>query len=84
MALTPDQQAILEFERRWPRKDGDKRRAVQEYFDLSVSDYERLLARVLDLPSAAEYDPELVAAVKRQRRGEQWYAKQVRQQGEWA
>ncbi|MCU1692205.1 MAG: hypothetical protein JWM64_1296 [Frankiales bacterium] len=84
MALTPAQQEMLEFERRWPRHNGDKTRALREYFDLSVHEYDRLLARVLDLPSAAEYDSALVTEVKRQRRGQQWYARQLRQQGEWA
>ena len=82
MALTREQQEMLEFERRWPRLNGDKVRAVREYFDLSTADYERLLAKVLELPSAREYDPALVEAARRQRRGAKWYLE--KQQGDWA
>lgn len=84
VTLTPQQQEVLEFERRWPVHNGDKSRAVREYFMLSVAEYEQLLAGVLALPAAREYDRELVDAVERQRRGQQWYARQLRQQGEWA
>lgn len=82
--LTPEQQGVLEFERRYPRHNGDKEQAVRERFDLSPSAYERLLAEVLALPSARAYDSALVDAVSRERRGRAWYERQRRQQGEWA
>lgn len=77
---------MLEFERRWPRFNGDKSNAVREYFDLSMADDERLLDAVLQLPSAQEYDSGLVASVKRQRDGMKWFLERQHggaQQGGW-
>lgn len=62
MELTDRQRELLEFERRWPKYNGDKIRAVSEFFDLSMRDYERLLERVLELSRA-----------RRLRRGQRWY-----------
>lgn len=57
----------------------EKVRALREWFDLSNSEYERLLAQVLELPSAKEYDEALVTSAKRWRAGERWFHE--RQQG---
>ena len=73
MELTDRQRELLEFERRWPKYNGDKIRAVSEFFDHTMRDYERLLEKVLELPSAREYDGELVSRARRLRRGQRWY-----------
>ena len=81
MDLTADQQELLEFERRWPRHCAAKLQAVREFFDLPNADYEKLIARVLELPAAERYDPELVRQVRRQRRALRWFVE--RQSVEW-
>jgi hypothetical protein len=81
MTLTVHQQELLELERRYPRHNGNKILAVAERFDLTIAEYERQLAIVLEMPSARDYDSELVAKVKRLHRGERWFHE--RQQAAW-
>lgn len=79
--LTREQQEFLEFERRWPRYSRDKIQAVEEFFSLSHSAYERELEAVLALPAASEYAPELVRDAVRWRRGQKWFLEN--QRNEW-
>jgi hypothetical protein len=65
--LTERDMRILAFERSWWRLAGAKERDILEVFSLSVTRYYQLLNELIDRPEAAEFDPVLVARLRRQR-----------------
>ena len=66
-ALTERDMRILAFERSWWRQAGAKEREILEVFGVPVTRYYQLLNELIDRPEAAEFDPVLVARLRRQR-----------------
>jgi hypothetical protein len=66
-ALSEQDMRILAFERSWFRQPGAKEREILEVFGVPVTRYYQLLNRLIDRPEAAEFDPVLVARLRRQR-----------------
>lgn len=62
---------ILAFERSWWRLPGAKERDILEVFGVPVTRYYQLLNELIDRPEAAEFDPVLVARLRRQRSARQ-------------
>ena len=58
---------ILAFERSWWRFPGAKEREILELLGMPVTRYYQLLNALIDRPEAAEFDPVLVARLRRQR-----------------
>ena len=58
---------ILAFERRGWRSPGVKEQAIAEVLDLPATRYYQLLNELIDRPEAAQFDPALVARLRRQR-----------------
>jgi hypothetical protein len=58
---------ILAFERGWWRQPGAKEREILEVFGIPVTRYYQLLNELIDRPEAAQFDPALVARLRRQR-----------------
>jgi hypothetical protein len=67
MALSPRDQAILDFERSWWTEPGPKEGAIRERFDLSPTRYYQVLSDLLDVPEALGYDPLVVRRLRRLR-----------------
>ncbi len=66
-ALTPQELAILEFERQWWRYPGSKEGAIRELFSMSSPRYYQELNRLLDRPEAELAYPALVRRLRRLR-----------------
>jgi hypothetical protein len=58
---------ILAFERSWWRFPGAKEREILEVFGFPATRYYQLLNELIDRPEAAQFDPALVARLRRQR-----------------
>ena len=56
---------ILDFEREAWRLYIPQDRAIRETFGFSTTRYHQLLHRIIDTPSALEYDPMLVRRLRR-------------------
>jgi hypothetical protein len=65
--LTMRDREILDFERDWRAHAGEKENAIRERFGFSAARYYQLLARLIDLPTAHQYDPLLLARLRRRR-----------------
>jgi hypothetical protein len=66
-ALSEAEMRILAFERNWWRYPGAKEREILEALGMPVTRYYQLLNGLIDRPEAAEFDPILVARLRRQR-----------------
>ena len=67
MALSPRDQAILDFERSWWTESGPKEGAIRQRFELSPTRYYQVLNDLLDEPEALSYDPLVVRRLRRLR-----------------
>jgi Protein of unknown function (DUF3263) len=67
-ALSELEMRILAFERSWWRYQGAKERQILEVLGMPVTRYYQLLNILIDRPEAAEFDPILVARLRRRRR----------------
>ena len=67
MSLSDLQLRILAFERSWWRHPGAKERAIDEVLGMTATRYYQLLNELIDRPAAAEFDPVLVATLRRRR-----------------
>ena len=67
VALTPRDQAILDFERTWWLEAGPKEAAIRARFDLSPTRYYQVVGDLLDSPDAMAYDPLVVRRMRRLR-----------------
>jgi hypothetical protein len=67
MALSPRDQAILDFERSWWTETGPKEVAIRQRFDLSPARYYQVVNDLLDEPEALVYDPLVVRRLRRLR-----------------
>ena len=65
--LTPQELAILEFERQWWRYPGSKEGAIRELFSMSSPRYYQSLNALLDRPEAEQAYPTLVRRLRRLR-----------------
>src|SRR5206468_12832021 len=65
MALTPRDQAILDFERTWWMEPGPKESAIRERLDLSPTRYYQVLGDLIDSADALVYDPLVVRRLRR-------------------
>jgi hypothetical protein len=66
-ALTEVDKRILVFESGWWRFPGAKEREILEVFGFPATRYYQLLNELIDRPDAAQFDPALVARLRRQR-----------------
>ncbi|MDR2986213.1 MAG: DUF3263 domain-containing protein [Nocardiopsaceae bacterium] len=65
--LTELEMRILAFERSWWQSPGAKEREILDAFGISPTRYYQLLNELIDRPEAAEFDPGLVARLRRRR-----------------
>ncbi len=66
-ALSELEMRILAFERSWWRYPGAKEREILEVLGMPVTRYYQLLSALIDRPESTEFDPALVARLRRQR-----------------
>lgn len=59
---------VLDFESSWWLYPGPKDRAIREYLGMSATRYYQRLRRLIDEPSALDYDPLTVRRLRRMRR----------------
>ena len=67
IALTPREQAILDFERGWCHRVGSKESAIRADLGLSATRYYAILQRLCDVAAARAYDPLVIHRLRRQR-----------------
>lgn len=58
--MTKTERAMLDFERAWPRRYGDKDVAIREKFGMDPNRFYRMLDRLVDDPQAMSYAPTVV------------------------
>jgi Protein of unknown function (DUF3263) len=66
-SLTDLEMRILAFERSWWRSPGAKEREILEVLDMPPTRYYQLLNELIDRPAAVQFDPALVARLRRRR-----------------
>lgn len=66
-SLTNLEMRILAFERSWWRSPGAKEREILEVLEMAPTRYYQLLNELIDRPAAAQFDPALVARLRRRR-----------------
>jgi uncharacterized protein DUF3263 len=66
-SLTELQMRILAFERSWWQSPGVKERQILDALGLSPTRYYQMLNELIDKPEAAQFDPALVARLRRRR-----------------
>jgi len=66
-SLTELEMRILAFERSWWRSPGAKEREILEALGMPPTRYYQLLNELIDQPAAAQFDPVLVARLRRRR-----------------
>jgi hypothetical protein len=66
-SLTELEMRILAFERSWWQSPGAKDREILDAFGISPTRYYQLLNELIDRPEAAQFDPALVARLRRRR-----------------
>jgi hypothetical protein len=67
MNLSERERSILDLERTWWTDGGSKQDAIRERLSLSPGRYYQVLAALLDRPEASDYDPLVVARLRRER-----------------
>lgn len=65
--LSPQQAAILDFEKTWWSLPSSKESEIRERFDISPTRYYQILNALIDVPEALERDPLLVKRLRRLR-----------------
>jgi hypothetical protein len=65
--LTELDMRILAFERSWWRSPGAKEREILDALGMSPTRYYQLLNELIDRPEAVQFDPALVARLRRRR-----------------
>ena len=66
-SLTEFEMRMLAFERSWWRSAGAKEREILGALGMSPTRYYQLLNELIDSPAAAQFDPALVARLRRRR-----------------
>lgn len=59
--------AMLDFEREWVAQQGRKEAEIRSRFGVSAARYYQLLAKVIELPAAAAYDPFTTKRLRRRK-----------------
>jgi len=67
MPLTPQDRAILDFERTWWSLPGPKDQAIRLHLEVSPTRYYRLLGELAESADALDYDPLVVRRLRRER-----------------
>lgn len=65
--MTPDDAAILDFERQWWKSAGRKEAAIRDTFGHSPTRHYQVLNGLLDDPAALAHDPMTVRRLRRLR-----------------
>jgi hypothetical protein len=67
--LTDRERAIIDFERDWPTLDVDasKEQTIREILAISSARYYEILASLLDVKAAIDYDPLVIRRRRRSR-----------------
>lgn len=63
--MTPQQEDILQFEKRWYTAASNKEADIREHFGLSAVRYYQILNAILDQSDALAYEPVLVGRLLR-------------------
>jgi hypothetical protein len=58
---------MLDFERDWVAHRGRKETEIRNRFEVSAARYYQLLARVIEQPAAAKYDPFTTKRLRRRK-----------------
>ena len=66
-SLSDLEMRVLAFERSWWRSPGAKERGILDELDMTPTRYYQLLNELIDRPAAAQFDPGLVARLRRRR-----------------
>jgi len=67
MKLSPDERAVVDFERTWWQLPGRKNDEIRVRFGVSTSSYYRALHALLARPEAEAYDPLTVRRLRKRR-----------------
>jgi hypothetical protein len=67
MELTPEDRAVLEFERSWWIEAGLKTDRIRRELKISSSRYYKRLSELIDTPEALAFDPLLVRRLRKRR-----------------
>ena len=65
--LSDRARALIDFEREWVQHQGRKETAIRSEFGMSAARYYQLLAKIIELPAAAAYDPLTTRRLRRRR-----------------
>lgn len=65
--LTERARTMLDFEREWVLHQGRKELAIRNQFGMSAARYYQLLAKIIEMPEAAAYDPLTTKRLRRRR-----------------
>ncbi|MFH5209216.1 DUF3263 domain-containing protein [Antrihabitans sp. NCIMB 15449] len=65
--MSPVQSMILDFEKKYWHRAGDKEAAIRDTFDMSPMRYYQLLGTLIDEPEALAAEPVLVNRLRRLR-----------------
>jgi hypothetical protein len=65
--MTELQMRVLAFERSWWTSPGVKEREILDVLGMSPTRYYQVLNELIDEPAAAQFDPALVARLRRRR-----------------
>lgn len=65
--LSPQQAALLDFEKQWWALPGSKETEIRNRFDISPTRYYQLLNALIDTEEALAHDPLLVKRLRRLR-----------------
>jgi Protein of unknown function (DUF3263) len=65
--MTELEMRVLAFERSWWTSPGAKEREILDVFGMSPTRYYQVLNELIDQPAAAQFDPVLVARLRRRR-----------------
>jgi hypothetical protein len=66
-SLSDLEMSVLAFERSWWTSPGAKEREILDVFGISPTRYYQVLNDLIDTPAAAQFDPALVARLRRRR-----------------
>ena len=66
-SLTEQEMRMLAFEQNWWRSPGAKEREILHVLGMSPTRYYQLLNELIDQPAAVQFDPALVARLRRRR-----------------
>ena len=72
MALTERERALVDFERTWWLEGRTKTEVVRTRLAVSLARYNQMLAELVAMPEAEDYDPLVVRRVRRAKDRRRW------------